>query len=30
MVLFTVSTYLTFQPNLQVVGNKNEECETTT
>lgn len=30
MVLFTVSAYLTFQLNLQVVRNEIKECETTT
>lgn len=30
MVFFTVSTFLTFHPNLQVVRNQIEECKTTT
>lgn len=30
MVFFTVSTFLTFQPNLQVGRNQIEECKTTT
>jgi len=30
MVFFTVSTFLTFQSNLQVVSNQTEEYETTT
>lgn len=28
MEFFTVSTFLTFQPNLKVVGNQIEECGT--